>query len=53
MGSAGADLFNRHRVTATYGIGMSKALEYIDSQYNGPTVHGKDNYWTVSAARLF
>lgn len=50
---AGVDLFRHLRITATYGIGMSKALEYIDSQYNGPNVHGKDKTWTLSAAVLF
>ena len=49
----GADLFNRLRVTATYGIGLSKALEYVDREYTGSTVNGKDRYWTVSAALLF
>ena len=50
---AGADLFNRVRVTATYGIGISKAMEYVDSEFNGDKVEGKDRYWTVSAALLF
>lgn len=49
----GADLFNRLRVTATYGIGLSKALEYVDREYTGSTVNGKERYWTVSAALLF
>ena len=50
---AGADLFNRLRVTATYGIGISKAMEYVDSEYQGNKVEGKDRFWTVSAAVLF
>ncbi|MBR7011420.1 MAG: PorT family protein [Muribaculaceae bacterium] len=50
---AGADLFNRVRLTATYGIGISKALEYVDSDFNGDRVEGKDRYWTVCAAILF
>lgn len=49
----GADLFNRIRLTATYGIGMSRAMEYIDSEYHGDKVEGKDRYWTLSAALLF
>ena len=35
------------------GIGISKAMEYINSEYNGDRVHGKDSYWTVNAAWLF
>jgi len=49
----GADLFNHLRVTATYGIGMSKAMHYINSEYNGDKVEGKDRYWTLCAAWLF
>lgn len=49
----GVDLFNRLRVTATYGIGMSKAMEYVDLEYQGDKVEGKDRYWTLSAALLF
>ena len=37
----------------TYGIGISKALEYVDSDFNGDRVEGKDRYWTVCAAILF
>ena len=47
------NLFNRLRVTATYGIGMSKAMEYVDLEYQGDKVEGKDRYWTLSAALLF
>lgn len=51
---AGVDLFNRLRLTATYGIGISKAMEYIDSEYHGNNkVEGKDKCWTLSAAVLF
>lgn len=49
----GMDLFNHLRLSAAYGIGISKAMEYINSEYNGDKVHGKDSYWTVSAAWLF
>ena len=50
---AGVDLFNRLRITATYGIGMSKAMEYVNSEYHGDKVEGKDKCWTLSAAVLF
>lgn len=49
----GVDLLKHLRVSATYGIGMSKAMEYIDRDYTGETVTGKDKHWTVSAAWMF
>ena len=49
----GVDLFTHLRLTASYGIGISKAMSYIDQEYTGDKVHGKDKYWTVSAAWLF
>ena len=49
----GVDLFKHLRVTATYGIGISKAMSYIDREYTGDKVHGKDRCWTLSAAYLF
>lgn len=49
----GVDLFNHLRITASYGIGMTKAMEVIHQDYNGEKVSGKDRYWTLSAAYLF
>ena len=49
----GADLFNHLRLTASYGIGLSKAMKYIHQDYDGAVVHGKDRHWTLSAAWLF
>ena len=50
---AGADLFGHLRLSATYGLGISKAMEYIDREYTGERVYGKDKYWTLNAAWLF
>lgn len=50
---AGADLFRHLRLTATYGIGISKAMKYINRDYDGEVVQGKDRYWTLNAAWLF
>ncbi len=50
---AGADLFGHLRLSASYGLGISKAMEYINQDYNGERVHGKDRYWTLNAAWLF
>ena len=49
----GADLLNHLRLTASYGIGISKAMSYIDREYTGEKVKGRDRYWTVTAAWLF
>ena len=49
----GVDLFRHLRLTATYGLGMSKAMKVINREYNGQQVVGKDRYWTLSAAYLF
>lgn len=50
---AGVDLFTHLRLSATYGLGISKAMEYIDREYTGERVNGKDKYWTLNAAWLF
>ena len=50
---AGVDLFKHLRVTASYGIGMKKAMKYIGQEYEGGHVEGKDHCWTVSAAIMF
>ena len=49
----GADLLNHFRLTASYGIGISKAMSYIDREYTGDKVQGKDRCWTLTAAWLF
>lgn len=50
---AGAELFRHLRLSATYGLGISRAMEYIDRDYSGDRVHGKDKHWTINAAYLF
>ena len=50
---AGADLFNHVRLSLTFGLGMTKAMEYVDKTYDGGQVNGKDRHWTLSAAYLF
>lgn len=49
----GADLFNHLRLSVSYGIGITRALEIIDREYTGTQVDGKDRHWTLSAAWLF
>ncbi len=49
----GADLFQHLRLSVCYGIGMTRAMEFIDRDYMGSAVEGKDRHWTISAAWLF
>lgn len=49
----GADLFTHLRLSATYGMGLSRALEIIDREYSGTKVEGKDRHWTINIAWLF
>lgn len=49
----GADLFTHLRLSATYGMGLSRALEIIDREYSGTKVEGKDRHWTINVAWLF
>ena len=50
---AGVDLFKHVRVTASYGIGMKRAMDVVGQDYSGHRVEGKDDCWTVSAAIMF
>lgn len=50
---AGVDLFKHMRLTASYGIGMKKAMEVVGRDYKGGHVEGKDHCWNVSASYLF
>ena len=49
----GAELFKKLQIHANYGIGISKAFEYINKEVESKTVEGKDKYWTITAAYLF
>lgn len=49
----GMDLFYHLRLSASYGIGITKAMECINHEYKGDKVNGKDRYWTISAAYMF
>ena len=49
----GADLFSHLRLSLSYGIGITRAMEIIDHEYTGSQVDGKDRHWTLSAAWLF
>ena len=50
---AGVDLFRHIRVSASYDIGISKAMSYFDREYSGGHIHGKDRHWTLNTAFIF
>lgn len=49
----GVDLLNHLRLSANYGLGLSRAMKYIDREYDGEVIHGKDSHWTINVAWLF
>lgn len=49
----GADLLGHLRLSAAYGLGITKAMSYIDSEYHGDHVNGRDRHWTLNAAWIF
>lgn len=49
----GAELFRKVQIHANYGIGLTKAFEYIGKEVNSTPIHGKDKLWTITAAYLF
>ena len=50
---AGVELFNHLRVSASYGLGLSKSIEVVDVNEPNGKISGKDNCWTLSATYLF
>lgn len=49
----GIELFSHVQVAASYGLGLTNTLEYVDIDNNNETIEGKNRYWTVTAAYLF
>ena len=49
----GAELFKKLQVHANYGIGVTKAFEYIGKDVEEKSVKGKDKYWTITATYFF
>lgn len=48
----GLQFFSHLQVGASYGFGITKAIETVSS-YKGQSVDGKNKYWTITAAWLF
>ena len=49
----GAELFRKLQIHANYGIGLTKAFEYINKESESTTVKCKDKYLTITAAYIF
>ncbi len=48
----GLELFKKLQIGASYGLGLTKALEAIDATSKAG-ITGKNRYWTITAAYLF
>lgn len=49
----GIQLVKHLQIGASYGLGLTKAVEFIDSSHTKADIDGKNRYWTVTAAWLF
>lgn len=49
----GAELFRKIQIHANYGIGLTKAFEYIGQEIDSTPIKGKDKLWTITAAYMF
>ena len=49
----GVELIKHLQVSASYGLGLTKALQFVGQADNGISIEGKNRYWTVTAAYLF
>lgn len=49
----GIQLIQHLQISASYGLGMTKTVEFVSKDFQGAKIDGKNNYWTVTAAWLF
>lgn len=49
----GLQLFTHLQIGASYGFGLTKALQYVDNDHQAANIEGKNRYWTITAAWLF
>lgn len=49
----GVELLSKLQVGASYGFGITKAVELATDDVNGVNIDGKNRYWTITAAYLF
>lgn len=49
----GLQLIKKLQLSASYGLGFTKAYKLLDSDAHAANIEGKNRYWTVTAAWLF
>lgn len=49
----GVQLFSHLQIGASYGLGITKAVEVVVPDHQNAQIDGKNRYWTVTAAWLF
>lgn len=49
----GVELIKHIQVAASYGFGITNAMEFVGTGVDAANVRGKDRFWTVTAAYLF
>lgn len=49
----GVELLSHVQIGASYGLGLTKAMETLKVVNNMPVIEGKNKYWTITAAYLF
>lgn len=49
----GVELISHLQIGASYGLGMTKALQTVGVHGDAANIDGKNRYWTVTAAWLF
>ncbi len=47
----GVQLINKFQIGASYGLGLTNAIESVDKSFEGAKI--KNNFWTITAAYLF
>ncbi len=51
---AGVELLSHLQIGASYGFGLTKAVETVGiNDVGGSAIEGKNRYWTITAAYLF
>jgi len=49
----GVQLLSHLDINARYGLGLTKAVQAIDDEFESAGIEGKNRYWTISVAYLF
>lgn len=49
----GVQLIDHLQVSASYGLGLNKVMEFANQNIQEAGINGKNRYWTITAAWLF